>query len=87
VVARYASNTSVSVEKSRGEIEATLRRYGCVDFAYRTSARSAQIAFQLHERILPHMIVPGGKVFHEVALPAVAQAYETGRMPPLLGGG
>ena len=151
---RYASNTSVSVEKSRGEIEATLRRYGCVDFAYRTSARSAQIAFQLHERMirfelelpdqsaaeftkspsgrrkrtaeqsvkaweqacrqrwralalvikakleavesgittfdvefLPHMIVPGGKVFHEVALPAVAQAYETGRMPPLLGGG
>jgi hypothetical protein len=145
----YAENTSVSVEKSRSEIERILQRYGCDDFAYRNNRRKAQIAFSMNDRMirfdihlpdpegfrmtpggrrrrddaavhkaweqacrqrwraltlvikakleavetgittfevefLPHMIVPGGKVFHEVALPQIAQAYETGRMPPLL---
>ena len=36
---------------------------------------------------MAHMVVPGGKVFHEVALPQIAVAYETGRLPPLLGSG
>lgn len=152
---RYASKTSVSVEKSRAEIERTLQRYGCEDFAYRNNRRFAQIAFAMEGRrlrfdltlpdptdeeftrtnhdypqvrseaaayksweqacrqrwralalvikakleavesgitdfdieFMPHMIVPGGKVFHEVALPQIAAAYETGDMPPLLGSG
>jgi hypothetical protein len=33
-VSRYAENTSVSVESSRGEIERTLQRYGAASFAY-----------------------------------------------------
>jgi hypothetical protein len=36
---------------------------------------------------MAHTIVPGGKVFHEVALPQIAVAYETGEMPLLLGPG
>lgn len=36
---------------------------------------------------LAHTIVPGGKVFHEVALPQIAAAYETGELPPLLPSG
>ena len=152
---RYATNTSVSVEKSRTEIERILHRYGCEDFAYRTSRGFAQIAFKMNERMLrfdlnlpdpdehefcytkhecpqrrtdaaahksweqacrqrwralalvikakleavdsgittfdiefmAHTLVPGGKVFHEVALPQIATAYETGRMPPLLSSG
>jgi hypothetical protein len=38
---------------------------------------------------LPHMLVPGarGKVFHEVALPQIDEAYSSGKMPPLLGSG
>jgi hypothetical protein len=31
---RYAKGTSVSVEKSRGEIERTLKRFGASEFAY-----------------------------------------------------
>jgi hypothetical protein len=150
----YAANTKVSVEKSRAEIERTLQRYGCDDFAYRNSRRFAQIAFKMNDRMLRfeldlpdpearefthtpsrdtersaskayelweqacrqrwralalvikakleaveagittfdveflgHIVVPGGKVFHEVALPQIAEAYTTGRMPPLLGPG
>lgn len=36
----YADNTSVSVEKSRGEIERTLGRYGATAFGYMTEALS-----------------------------------------------
>lgn len=37
---------------------------------------------------LPHMVVPGTKqVFHEIALPKLAEAYDSGRLPPLLGSG
>lgn len=151
---RYAENTSVSVEKSRAEIERILQRYGCDDFVYRNNRRFAQIAFVMNDRrirfdlhlpdpdddefkktpggrrrlnqdaaykaweqacrqrwralalvikakleavesgittfdveFMAHMIVPGGKVFHEVALPQIAVAYETGKLPPLLGPG
>jgi hypothetical protein len=149
-MARYATSTSVSTDKSRVEIERTLQRYGCEDFAYRSSRGFAQIAFRMCDRMLrfdldlpdpddteftatptgrdrsstqahkaweqacrqrwralalvikakleavesgittfdiefmAHTLVPGGKVFHEVALPQIEQAYQTGKMPPLL---
>lgn len=148
---RYAADTSVSVEKSRGEIEKLLTKHGCDGFMYYADRGHAQIAFRMHERMirfdlelftvdnfltgpsgrkrtaeaaakvceqacraswralalvikakleavaagittfevefLPHVIVPGGKVFHEVALPQIAAAYASGKMPPLLGPG
>lgn len=147
----YAADTSVSVEKSRGEIEKLLTKHGCDGFMYYADRGRAQIAFRMHERMirfdlelprladyamggrgqkrpaeaaekaweqacrsrwralalvikakleavaagittfeiefLPHVIVPGGKVFHEVALPQLASAYASGKMPPLLGPG
>lgn len=147
---RYAADTSVSVEKSRGEIEKLLTKHGCDGFMYYADRGHAQVAFRMHERMirfdltlpsiadfavgerrkrtpeaatraweqacraswralalvikakleavaagittfeiefLPHVIVPGGKVFHEVALPQIAAAYASGKMPPLLGSG
>lgn len=44
---KYASNTSVSVEKSRAEIENTLSRYGATKFAYMTEELRALIAFEI----------------------------------------
>lgn len=48
----YAQNTSVSVEKSRAEIETLLRRYGADKFAYVSddAAGTAVVAFQFKER-------------------------------------
>lgn len=37
---QYAKDTSVSVEKSRAEIETTLARYGAESFAYATKQMS-----------------------------------------------
>lgn len=45
----YASTTSVSVEKSRAEIEATLARYGAERFAYATEPGRAIIGFQIKD--------------------------------------
>lgn len=48
--ARYASETSVSVEKSRAEIEALLARFNARRFAYMTDITGAQIAFEMENR-------------------------------------
>jgi hypothetical protein len=47
---RYAADTSVSPEKSRNEIEQTLRRYGATSFAYGWEGTNAMIAFEANDR-------------------------------------
>lgn len=42
---RYATNTSVSVEKSRAEVESILTRYGARRFGYMVAEDSAAIGF------------------------------------------
>lgn len=42
---RYASSTSVSVEKSRAELETILTRYGATRFGYMVAEDSAAIGF------------------------------------------
>lgn len=46
-MAKYAAETSVSVEKSRSEIEATLNRYGADAFAYASDGPEVKIAFRM----------------------------------------
>ena len=46
----YAENTTVSAEKSRAEIEATLNRYGASSFAYMTDANRSAVGFQCKGR-------------------------------------
>jgi len=48
----YAEKTTVSAEKSRAEIEATLLRYGATRFAYMIGGDRAQIAFEANGRLL-----------------------------------
>lgn len=45
---RYAEGTSVSPDRSKGEIEKTLQRYGCTSFAYGWEEDRAMIAFKAH---------------------------------------
>lgn len=39
-----------------------------------------------HE-FLAHIVLPGGGTVGDAAIPAIAHAYETGQMPPMLGTG
>jgi hypothetical protein len=50
MMARYAANTEVPSDRSRSEIERTLKRYGATAFAYAWEGQLATIAFKLSDR-------------------------------------
>jgi hypothetical protein len=52
----YAIQTSVSVEKSRGEIEKTLSRYGATAFMYGWNEGGAIIQFAAHGRLVKFIL-------------------------------
>lgn len=49
-MSKFASNTSVSTEASRAEIERTLTRYGADHFAYASSRTKATVMFEVNGR-------------------------------------
>lgn len=49
---RYAANTEVSVEKSKGEIERLLTRYGATEFASGWKAERAMMQFAMNNRVI-----------------------------------
>lgn len=51
-MSRYAAQTSVSVEKTRAEIETLLTRYGATRFAYMTDERGVKIGFCINDRTI-----------------------------------
>ena len=67
----YASQTSVSVARSKAELERLLTRYGADQFAYLTDTTGAMVAFRMkkrHVRFLMPMpprddfvLTPGGR--------------------------
>ena len=78
---RYASQTTVSQEKSRAEIETTLRRYGASSFLYASNPESAVVGFIIGGRqvrfILP-MPDPQDRAFthHSRGVRTASAAYE-----------
>jgi hypothetical protein len=46
----FATNTSVSVEKTESEIKATLRRYGATGFGSFETSGAVMMAFEMKER-------------------------------------
>jgi hypothetical protein len=53
---KYAENTSVSVERSKAEIERTLARYGAEQFMSGWDMDNAYIAFKLQNRFVKFML-------------------------------
>jgi hypothetical protein len=49
---RFANTTEVSVEKTKGEIEATVTRYGATGFMAGWEALAAMVAFKMRDRQL-----------------------------------
>lgn len=46
----YAASTSVPVERSRAEIERMLQKYGCTRFVSGWDGKTANVAFEAHDR-------------------------------------
>lgn len=64
----YAENTSVSAERSRGEIEALLRKYGAGRFGYLWEGKSAAIVFEMKNRRVKFVLPlpdPADNQFHQ----------------------
>ncbi len=58
-MARYAVNTEVTSDRSRSEIESTLRRYGAMKFAYGWTDEEATVLFELvGRRVLFRLPLP-----------------------------
>jgi hypothetical protein len=51
-VSRYAAQTEVSADRSRGEIESTLQRYGADQFMYGWQEDKAMVQFRAHGRMI-----------------------------------
>jgi hypothetical protein len=49
---RYASDTSVSVERSKAEIERLVQRYGATEFAHGWKQGKAVIQFRMRDRYI-----------------------------------
>jgi hypothetical protein len=65
---RYAQNTGVSVERSKGEIERLLRRYGANQFVNGWDHKAAMIMFRAHERMIRFTLpLPSRDEFKETA--------------------
>lgn len=149
---KYASKTTVAADRSRNEIERTLKRYGADQFAYGWGEDKAMIGFRMNgkfirfelplskredfactptgrrrssqtateeawdqavrqswralallvkaklesvesgitvfeEEFMAHIVMPDGRTVSEWATPQIEQAYETGKVPPLLSAG
>lgn len=146
---KFAVDTDVSSEKSQGEIQRILSRYGATHYGHMTGPDSATVAFQANNRrlrftmpmpgrsdlaidgrghrrtevelrnasekawrqrwralclvikakleavecgvatfeeeFMANIILPSGQTMAEYALPQIAEAYKTNKMPPLLG--
>ncbi len=52
----YATDTTVSVEKSRRELESILSRYGATKFGYMSDESRAIIAFQAHGKYVKFVL-------------------------------
>lgn len=65
---RYAQNTSVSVERSREEIEKILGRYGSDAFSYATETGRAQISFRCNKKLVRFVLtLPDKEDFRRTA--------------------
>lgn len=64
-MSRYAATTSVSVAKSKAEIEDTLQRYGADGFMSGWVDNKAMIAFQINDRQVKFMLPMPAKISRE----------------------
>jgi hypothetical protein len=61
----YAKNTTVSVEKSRAEIEQIVLKHGAVAFSYAINTQKAMIQFEAHQRVIRFILpLPDRKTFN-----------------------
>lgn len=75
---RYASDTSVTPERSRAEIERTLQRYGATSFAYGYEEERAVIGFRAHGKYVRFSLPVPDRHAQDFRLTATGQVRSEG---------
>lgn len=65
---KYAATTEISPDKTRGEIERTLARYGADQFAYGWSGTDAMIGFRMHGRQIRYRLTLPARDAEEIVV-------------------
>ena len=78
-MSEFAKNTSVSVEKSRAEIERTVQRYGAQGYMYATRDDMAVVQFEMEGRVIRFRLElpsPNDRVFTHTEKRGTARSDE-----------
>lgn len=81
----YAQDTSVSVERSRAEIESTLAKYGASRFGYMTHETAALIGFVMNGKSIKFVLPlpnPAGEEFTVATYMRAGRRRTGGQHPP-----
>lgn len=65
---RFAEDTSVSPERSRSEIEATLKRYGADAFGFGTDGSRSFVQFRAHNKQIRFLVTAPDRSSKEIRL-------------------
>lgn len=67
--------------------QACRQRWRALNLAIKAKLEAVECGITTFEsEFLAHIVLPGGQMFGDWAQPQIAQAYETGTMPPMLPG-
>jgi len=72
---KYAANTSVSSDKSQGEVRKILARYGATKFGYLEEDQRAVIAFEIHGRRIRFVLPLPSRTDESIVKTAHKYAY------------
>lgn len=62
------------------------RRWRCMALAIKSKLECVESGITtLEQEFLAHIVLPNGKTMGEIAIPQIAQSYQDGKMPALLG--
>ena len=67
-MSKYASKTTVSVEKSVAEIQRTLTRWGADGFGYFTQGDKAMVQFSKNDKVIKFILLMPDRKSDEIAL-------------------
>ena len=86
VKGRSWDNVRTDVQAERAHKQAIRQRWRALALVIKAKLESVETGVAtFEEEFMANIVLPSGQTMAEYALPQIAQAYESGTMPPLLG--
>jgi hypothetical protein len=83
---RYYDTVRTDIQTQAAYDQAVRQRWRALALVIKAKLEAVETGVStFEEEFMANIVLPSGQTMAEYALPQVAQAYETGSMPPLLG--